>query len=234
MKHPGFLFSIFIIILFFLLFTPVSVAYTIKPVDLGSPEFSYGCHPSYDDFLISTIVANLTSDRTQGDVPFRVKFYDTSYGDYNNRIWDFGDGNTSTERNPVHIFRQPGNYDVSLTVFNNYSYETSMADYQNNSRGELTDMMWQSVDRHLDYITAYERGTGVRQEVSEGWYPEEQKALKLPSGAEGAVGSASFTGSEITLYNSSNGFLTEMGYQDSLEIAGIYNLVKSVPYNSGF
>lgn len=30
--------------------------------------------------------------------------------------WDFGDGGTSTQRNPLHTFAQPGNYTISLTV----------------------------------------------------------------------------------------------------------------------
>ncbi|HEY0764376.1 MAG TPA: PKD domain-containing protein [Pyrinomonadaceae bacterium] len=30
--------------------------------------------------------------------------------------WDFGDGGTSTERNPLHTYAQPGNYTVTLTV----------------------------------------------------------------------------------------------------------------------
>src|SRR5688572_277227 len=30
--------------------------------------------------------------------------------------WDFGDGSTSTLRNPVHTYALPGDYDVSLTV----------------------------------------------------------------------------------------------------------------------
>ena len=31
-------------------------------------------------------------------------------------LWDFGDGTTSTEANPMHIYEQPGAYTVSLTV----------------------------------------------------------------------------------------------------------------------
>ena len=31
-------------------------------------------------------------------------------------LWNFGDGQTSTEENPTHLFTAPGQYDVSLTV----------------------------------------------------------------------------------------------------------------------
>jgi PKD repeat protein len=226
--------SLSLLLLVVLLISPAVVAYTIKPVDLPSnPGFSWICHPSYDDFLASTMSANMTSDRTEGDAPFRVRFYDTSYGDYDQRLWNFGDGNTSDDRNPVHLYREPGKYDVSLTIFKNYTYETSLSEYLNNSKGEFTDMMWQSTDRKLDYITVYERGTGVKQDVPEDWYPEQLKAVRLPSGAEGVTGSASFSGSEITIYNSSVGHLTDLGYEDTLDVDGVYNIVKSVPYNSG-
>ncbi|MCB0643817.1 MAG: PKD domain-containing protein, partial [Phaeodactylibacter sp.] len=33
-------------------------------------------------------------------------------------LWDFGDGNTSTEENPVHTYAQDGTYTVTLTVEN--------------------------------------------------------------------------------------------------------------------
>jgi serine protease len=32
--------------------------------------------------------------------------------------WDFGDGNTSSEQNPIHTYAEPGLYDVTLTVSN--------------------------------------------------------------------------------------------------------------------
>ena len=34
-------------------------------------------------------------------------------------LWEFGDGNTSTEENPTHTFAQPGTYIVELTADNN-------------------------------------------------------------------------------------------------------------------
>ena len=33
--------------------------------------------------------------------------------------WDFGDGNTSTEQNPVHSYEKKGTYNVTLTVTDN-------------------------------------------------------------------------------------------------------------------
>ena len=44
-----------------------------------------------------------------------VRFENQSQGvtDY---LWDFGDGTTSTDENPVHLYGAPGDYQVSLTV----------------------------------------------------------------------------------------------------------------------
>jgi len=57
-----------------------------------------------------------------GPVPFMVTFTDTSTDPPGNPIahwtWDFGDGFTSTEQNPVHEYTGPGTYDVRLTVDN--------------------------------------------------------------------------------------------------------------------
>ena len=35
-----------------------------------------------------------------------------------NYLWDFGDGNTSTEVNPEHVYQQGGEYKVELTAYN--------------------------------------------------------------------------------------------------------------------
>lgn len=48
--------------------------------------------------------------------PFRVKFSDLSTGKIKNHFWDFGDGQTSSDPNPTHTFKIPGNYQVSLRV----------------------------------------------------------------------------------------------------------------------
>jgi PKD repeat protein len=51
--------------------------------------------------------------------PFPVQFTDSSYvpnGNIVSWFWDFGDGQSSTQQNPVHIYTTAGSYAVSLTV----------------------------------------------------------------------------------------------------------------------
>jgi len=46
-----------------------------------------------------------------------VAFHDQSYGDITSWLWDFGDGTTSTEQYPVHVYEKPGlHYIVTLEV----------------------------------------------------------------------------------------------------------------------
>ena len=51
-----------------------------------------------------------------GRAPLEVEFTNLSQ-DGRAFLWDFGDGTTSTERGPSHIYAQPGVYAVQLTVF---------------------------------------------------------------------------------------------------------------------
>jgi gliding motility-associated-like protein len=45
-----------------------------------------------------------------------IQFTNTSTGDYVSILWDFGDGTSSTELNPVHTFINPQDYVVTQTV----------------------------------------------------------------------------------------------------------------------
>ncbi len=48
--------------------------------------------------------------------PYSLQFFDMSVGSYTQRLWDFGDGNTSTEDNPVHVYSEAGLYEVCLSI----------------------------------------------------------------------------------------------------------------------
>ena len=53
---------------------------------------------------------------------YEVSFIDASFdtdGFITAWSWNFGDGETSSEQNPVHEYAQSGTYDVMLTVYDN-------------------------------------------------------------------------------------------------------------------
>ena len=52
------------------------------------------------------------------DVPATVSFIDSSTGSPTSWFWDFGDGETSTVKNPTHKYVEAGSYTVTLTVTN--------------------------------------------------------------------------------------------------------------------
>ncbi len=73
-----------------------------------------------DTVLIdTTLAANFKVDEIDDDEAATVTFEDqsqTSDGAIVSWYWDFGDGNTSTEKNPTHTYTATGIYTVSLTV----------------------------------------------------------------------------------------------------------------------
>ncbi len=79
----------------------------------------YGSSDTSKAYLIHVIPAlnaRFTAKPDYGNVPLVVKFTDTSTGTPEAWYWDFGDGTTSAEPDPVHTFTTPGTYDVNLTV----------------------------------------------------------------------------------------------------------------------
>jgi len=63
-------------------------------------------------------VASFSASSTSGKVPLKVTFTDKSTGSPTSWRWSFGDGTSSTSRNPVHTYSKIGKYTVSLTAKN--------------------------------------------------------------------------------------------------------------------
>ncbi len=55
-----------------------------------------------------------------------IKFIDSSYGAIKEWYWDFGDGNTSNERYPVHTYTESGEYKVTQIVINEYNLKDTV------------------------------------------------------------------------------------------------------------
>ncbi len=61
-------------------------------------------------------VADFTASPTTGDAPLTVYFTDQSTGNITSRLWDFGDGESSAQPNPIHQYKNADSYTVTLTV----------------------------------------------------------------------------------------------------------------------
>jgi PKD repeat protein len=68
------------------------------------------------------VTTDFTAAPVSGDGPLSVQFADLST-DTTVRLWDFGDGTTSAEKNPVHSYGTQGNYTVGLIAANDFRYD---------------------------------------------------------------------------------------------------------------
>jgi hypothetical protein len=84
--------------------------------------------------LASDLNADFSASATKGPAPLAVGFTDLTAGSVTTWSWTFGDGGTSSARNPSHTYTTAGAYTVSLTV--------------NGSSGSDTETK-------TDYITVY-------------------------------------------------------------------------------
>ena len=91
-------------------------SYTVSLTVTGSGGTDTKTIEGYIQVTLPAPVANFTAKPRSGNGPLAVQFTDISTGQALSRLWDFGDGTTSSERNPKHIYHNIGSYAVSLTV----------------------------------------------------------------------------------------------------------------------
>lgn len=105
-----------------------------------SPTISSHTYATYGTYVISLTVTNnvcvekatqtitiqaippivdFSYDPASGCLPLKVNFTNLSkYADPATYKWDFGDGNTSREANPMHVYSRPDKYSVTLSATN--------------------------------------------------------------------------------------------------------------------
>lgn len=104
-----------------------SNTYKSKGVLCLVPETTYSlifCQPdgNHNDFTIKSVpnstlpVISLTGKYAEGCQPFEVTFYDSKATKAETFNWQFGDGTSSTESMPYHVYSDTGKYNVSLTI----------------------------------------------------------------------------------------------------------------------
>ncbi len=87
-----------------------------------------GCSP-WEEYVIHGIMpfnaASFSCDKAIGQAPLEVAFQGGSDLTIDQWIWDFGDGDSSTMQSPVHVYQDPGVYDVVLEVHSGSDVYTS-------------------------------------------------------------------------------------------------------------
>jgi PKD repeat protein len=149
--------------------------------------------------------ANFEASLTAGTAPLTVDFTDLSTGNPDTWMWYFGDGETSTEQNPTHVYGSAGTYDVSLIASNAFTGDT------------LTI---------VDYITVTESmappsnvdATVEGNDVTITWTAPAEKAL---------------TGYNVYRNESSIAYVTETTYTDSDLENGTYTYCVTAVYDVG-
>ena len=110
---------------------------TYSPTSTGTDNFKFRANDGELDsndgdvqITINSAEADFTIDVDSNSAyaPQRVNFTNTSEND-TSYSWDFGDGNTSTDENPVHTFSTAGSYQISLTIDGPLGQDTKTVSY---------------------------------------------------------------------------------------------------------
>jgi uncharacterized protein (TIGR02145 family) len=106
--------------------TSASASFSGNPGDTYTLEWAIGtqCDTTTDQVEVSFIGVDFTADKTTITPGETVSFTDESTGNNTSWSWDFGDGATSSQKNPSHTYTSTGTYTVELTVSNDCGEDT--------------------------------------------------------------------------------------------------------------
>jgi PKD repeat protein len=88
---------------------------------------AYGSDSETTSITVNAVapVASFSGTPLSGSAPLQVQFTDSSNNNPTSWSWNFGDGQTSTQQNPIHQYSLAGTYTVALTATNSAGSDTS-------------------------------------------------------------------------------------------------------------
>ncbi|MBL7699848.1 MAG: PKD domain-containing protein [Chitinophagaceae bacterium] len=136
--------------------------------------------PKYFLLIITALFLGAGCDKDENNAPFKALFnfsvsgFSTNFfnftdfrnytGPYAEYAWDFGDGETSTEASPSHIYAAIGEYDVTLTATkggqtSTFTDKVAIKGPEIKIEGDFTD--WD----HIDFSYTNDDGDAVLKRV---------------------------------------------------------------------
>ncbi|MCX6287040.1 MAG: PKD domain-containing protein [Bacteroidetes bacterium] len=84
-----------------------------QPIHSYSIIINFFICESFSPQCTADFIAELDSSSV---TPYKYRFFDLSTGNPDHWSWNFGDGTTSSERNPVHAYTNSGHYKACLSI----------------------------------------------------------------------------------------------------------------------
>lgn len=144
--------------------------------DLPDKEGSLISKIKYIDLKWATPIARFFASPLNGHYPLSVNFRNDSFGGDNIRyLWDFGDDQNSEiiyDKNPTHIYYEPGVYDVTLII---------QSDDGRSSKIKKKEYIKVYNNDEIDDVIAYAREikTKLKLQYDSSGYPEYNPDLPL-------------------------------------------------------
>ncbi len=91
-------------------------SYQVKVID----GCGYTAMADVPIFVYPTPSINPSSDKIAGCAPLTVQFNESSPDEGQTYLWNFGDNTSAFSKNPLHTFKNPGTYTITITVISQY------------------------------------------------------------------------------------------------------------------
>jgi PKD repeat protein len=154
-------------------------------------------------------------------------------------FWEFGDGNTSTEENPTHVYEEPGIYTPTLTAYSENGKKESVASHDITIEAPTIDVNFRGQNYNIEHGCYYYEPDvpGISISTKEDIFPRVLFYIRNFSG----TGSYDLTDSGETFYlgfmafleNSQTDYIYLNHYYNNNQSEQIFNGTINITYDSG-